>query len=78
MSLFSLRDYDLDLSFYSFISEYHLIQSEAIAKSESREFIEEDIHFNSRGNVNMAKTITFPNNQQVIIELGSGRLKYEK
>ncbi|MBR2067326.1 MAG: hypothetical protein IJ875_03590 [Solobacterium sp.] len=35
------------------------------------------IHFNEKGNVNRANTVVFPQGN-IIIELGSGRLKYEE
>ncbi len=59
-------------------SEYHYIQSEAIAKKETQNFsfYGQNIYFNYDGKVNQAQSISVK--QKVyVIRLGFGNLRYE-
>ena len=74
-----------DTEFSVFTYRYLYLQSEAISKAERIAYedpegsIQDEIIFNSRGNVNSARTIQFDQNgiiRTVIIELGGGRLVF--
>ncbi len=62
------------------ISEYAHAQFDAIYYKEHIDFSYDsltsryEIHFNGRGNVNMAQTIDFLENEELIITLGCGRI----
>ncbi len=74
-----------DTEFKVFPYRYLYLQSKAIAEAQSVVYedpngsVNEEIVFNSKGNINSARTIQFVHNgiiKTVIIELGGGRLVF--
>ncbi len=71
-------------AFHLFPDRYLRLQSEAILDSAYREVgLQDDagvtVHFNGRGNVDQARTVTFTTSfsrRSVVIELGGGRLVF--
>ncbi len=66
--------------YHAFADEYLLRQTKAMVSGEAVPVDlpgTEGIHFNGAGNVNQARTISFPGRDSVIIiELGGGRLVF--
>ncbi len=69
-----------DVTYYLFDDRYFCVQSDALASAETQELDyagQPLITFNQRGNVSLARTLTFHTGLRehaVIIELGGGRL----
>ena len=62
--------HEFRLDHYYFLSEYNLIQSEAMLKRQSRVY-EHGVSFNSMGHVFQGKTIPF-SRHEVVVHLGNG------
>ena len=77
ISIFTLvtvnRIVEIDNTYYEFSNKYNFYKSIALANSEVINF-DENIRFNTDGNVNQARTINFENGKKIIIELGYGVL----
>ena len=81
MILFPMQKCDTDMSEKTFVPDYLLAQSAAIASSERTQLPQKDgypsVSFNARGNVSKAMTFAFSKTgRQIIIELGGGRLVF--
>lgn len=67
--------------YYGFADGYWYTQSNAILNREHESYTTEDgeeIHFNEKGNVSQAQTITKgKRNRRIVIELGGGRLVFK-
>lgn len=64
-----------DLSYYSYLNEYVLKQSEAMRDRKSVNY-EKGVSFNSMGHVNQGRTIDFLRHK-VIVHLGNGYVSLE-
>lgn len=64
-----------DLSYYSYLNEYVLKQSEAM-RSRRPVVYEKGVSFNSMGHVNQGRTIDFLRHK-VIVHLGNGYVSLE-
>ena len=64
-----------DLSYYSYLNEYVLRQSEAMRDRKSVIY-EKGVSFNSMGHVNQGRTIDFLRHK-VIVHLGNGYVSLE-
>ena len=69
---------EIDERYHTFSNEYYLNKSYALATGKNIVYDAiNNISFNDKGNVNLAKTIYFDNNKRIIIELGFGVLNEE-
>jgi len=76
LSLLSISKYsDLNLDYLYFINDYLNNQANALCSNQTVSY-KRGISFNSKGHVNMARTINFARHD-VVIHLGSGYLTYE-
>lgn len=81
MILFPMQKADTDMSEKSFLPDYLLAQSAAIASSERTELPHNAqypaVSFNEKGNVSRAMTFAFSKTgREIVIELGGGRVVY--